>query len=701
MDLILRTANGDFDLFGNESIVQTLGIFSFNDITAFNGEYTNVFNLPLTNNNRKLIEYADFIPSVNTSPYKKIPITLIVGGLDFKTGFIVIDSISDVIKTRVFSGNATFYELLKSIYLNDLDWSQYDHTWNYANAVASSANNGGYIYPVIDYGGQTLTGDIVDIRKILPATFVKTILVKIFEYTDYQYIDDFDRTDLNKSVLAYTNKNPIYPAPYLLLNSLDASNTVDQGYNELLTIKYDTLYINDVINSITDQDVSLLMLGGYILTYTHKRMPFYQGAFGTGAYWDAIYNQYTSNANGVYNYNVVADFTSINTHYSIENVITSDFDSGFPGAPYFFNGRVSVRLIVNRGGNISIIETNEVTTGVNWSGSTFLSQGDIMYLEYKYIGDLQHKIATSRVGSNPRYNYYAIRFFPIIDHTTNLFTLNLQDGLAFGNPITYSALLPKIKCNDFIKDLCIRFGLILNVNEDTKTVTISQIDKLTENIPNAVNWSDKLDESDLPNVQFMYDNYAQINLFTHSEDKTVVNKQIGGDYNLLINNANLESSKTFYTSPFSECDNTKFNNTITSVIPTYNTTSILFDKDVKPKILFSEAVTGLFKFTDGTSTSGYINTKRVYFIDLNVPNLCMGFESSLIPKNSQTLVSTLQNIRIVKANFNLNINDIKSIDWLTPVYIEQFQSYFFVTSINQFNYTNPDLTEVELIKLNP
>lgn len=143
MDLILRTANGDFDLFGNEDIVQTLGIFTFEDITARSGEYTPIFDLPLTNNNRKLIEYSDFIPSINTAPYKKIAVTLIVGGLDFKTGFIVIDSISDVIKTRFFSGNSNFYDLLKSIYLTDLDWSDLDHTWNYTNAVSSSANTNG------------------------------------------------------------------------------------------------------------------------------------------------------------------------------------------------------------------------------------------------------------------------------------------------------------------------------------------------------------------------------------------------------------------------------------------------------------------------------------------------------------------------------------------------------------------------------
>ena len=251
MDLILRTANGDFDLFGSEDIVQTLGIFSFNDITARSGEYTNVFSLPLTNNNRKLIEYADFIPSINTAPYKKIAVTLIVGGIDFKTGFLVIDSISDSIKSRFFSGNSNFYELLKSVYLTDLDWSDLNHTWNYTNAVASAANTGGYIYPVMDFGGQNLASDTVDVRKILPATFAKTAFNKIFQHTGYTVVTNFNDDDLNKSLLPYVNKNPTYPASYITLNSFEGSNIVDYGYNELLYIDYDTLNASNVYIDIS------------------------------------------------------------------------------------------------------------------------------------------------------------------------------------------------------------------------------------------------------------------------------------------------------------------------------------------------------------------------------------------------------------------------------------------------------------------
>lgn len=699
MDLILRTANGDFDLFGSESIVQTLGIFSFNDITAFNGEYTNVFNLPLTNNNRRLIEYADFIPSINTAPYKKIAVTLIVGGLDFKPGFIVIDSISDVIKTRVFSGNANFYDLIKSVYLTDLDWSDLNHTWNYTNAVASAANTGGYIYPVMDFGGQNLASDTVDVRKILPSTFNKTILQKIFEYTGYNYVDDFDRTDLNKSLLPYVNKNPTYPASYITLNSFEGSNIVDYGYNELLYIDYDTLNASNVYIDISPTlPFTFTVFPNYFI-YDNKRISYTQAATGTGTYWSQLNNEYTSNANGVYAYDVVIDFKTINTHYSFESVITSDFGGGSPGQPALINNRVIVILWVNRSGVLSQLENNQVTTGVSWSGKVVLNAGDKLFITYKQVGTINFKCVTTG-SSYPGKGVFGLRFFPEVDYTTNIFDLVLDPNLTFGNPITYSTMLPKMKCNDFLKDICIRFGLLLDVNEDSKTVTISQIKKLTDNIPNAKDWSSKLDESELPDIEFMYSNYAQNNLFTHTEDKTVVNKQIGGDYNLIIDNSNLEANKTFYTSPFSECENIDFNGVVTSVIPTYNNSTTFFDKDVKPKILFSEPVFGMFKFTDGTSTSGYITTKRVYFIDLDVPDLSMGFQTSLMPKNSQTLISTLQNIRIVKANFNLNINDIKSIDWLTPVYIDQFQSYFFITSINQFNYTNPDLTEVELIKLN-
>ena len=80
--------------------------------------------------------------------------------------------------------------------------------------------------------------------------------------------------------------------------------------------------------------------------------------------------------------------------------------------------------------------------------------------------------------------------------------------------------------------------------------------------------------------------------------------------------------------------------------------------------------------------------------------MSMGFGTNLIPKNSQSLINILQEIKVLKLNFNLNLIDIINIDYFTPIYLSQYQAYFFIQSINQFNYTEQDITEVELIKIN-
>ena len=710
MDLILRTANGDFDLFGSEDIVQTLGIFSFNDITARSGEYTPIFDLPLTNNNRKLIEYADFIPSINTAPYKKIAITLLIGGLEFKTGFIVIDSISDVIKTRFFSGNANFYDLIKSIYLTDLDWSDLDHTWNYTNAVASAANTGGYIYPVMDFGGQNLASDTVDVRKILPCTFVKTAINKTFQYTGYTVVTNFNDDDLKKAVLPYSKKNPTVSAEIQLLNQVDlglSSNVSAQVYSTqspYSTLLYNSLLpqVTRTINDFTVLTSSTMLANEVLMLIDYNTV----NTVGSSSYYDYVNRKYTAGYSGTYDYNFVLnlsdyDYMNFSFNHNIENFTanTSTILNVYRKTPTTTTLIESVisntgyLITTGSGSYASIPAITQTFITDTLAGSVYLDSGDELIFKIGVKFNILCGLLTNNTTATATFN-------PIILSTSKL-EIDLKSELVFGGVITYSSILPKIKCNDFLKDICIRFGLILNINEDTKEVIVDKIDKLIENIPNSINWTNKLDESNLPDQSFKFDNYAQNNLFKHKEDNSILKINPDSDYNLTISNANLELSKDFYTSPFSQSENVDFNGVTTTYINLYDTNTSKFDNDVNYRICFVEPVFGMFRFTDGTSTSGYITTNRVYFIDYTLPDLSMGFGVNLIQKNSQSLVSTLQNIRIVKANFNLKINDIKSIDWLTPVYIDQFQSYFFITSINQFNYTNPDLTEVELIKLNP
>jgi len=326
-------------------------------------------------------------------------------------------------------------------------------------------------------------------------------------------------------------------------------------------------------------------------------------------------------------------------------------------------------------------------------GSIYFNAGESFFVNLRSNGYLTSAYAGSGVTT--------IKFSPEILDTINL-KIDLDPELVFTGLITYKSMLPKIKCSDWLKDMCIRFGLLLAINEDTKVVTVNQIDALIDNIPNSIDWSNKLDESEYPEIQFSYNNYAQVNHFKHKEDKTLISTPLGSDYDLIINNQNLDLEKDLYTSPFAATEAETFNTSDTIKIGLYDTVKGKFSNDTQPRICFSELTgsSSYFKFTDGTTTSGYIQGNLMHFYNSANPTMSMGFGTNLIPKNSQSLINVLQEIKVLKLNFNLNLIDIINVDYFTPIYLSQYQAYFFIQSINQFNYTEQDITEVELIKIN-
>lgn len=707
-DLIIRTPNGDFDLFGIEDIVQTSGIFNLSDITIRTGEYTNEINFPLTSNNRRIIEYADYMPSINTLPYKKVQAQIIVSGLVIKNGFIAIPEISDTIKGRFYSGNTVFYDLIKSLYLGDLDWSAYDHVWNLANAIAASAATSGYVYPVMDYGGQNLSSDTVDIRKILPATYTKTILQLMVTQLGYTYVEDFDTSDFYKSLLPYSSKNPQVSSAILLLNSVDVGNT--NNYNPPVNT-----FNTDIVPGVVDFFTDVLIIHGTSTTSNLIYIPNEYNIIntpGSSTNFNLLTKKFTSQYSGIYDYDFkceLANYEYMNFVFS-QNVLSYNISfstnllvfktSG--GVTTLVNSLISAQYDDGFGNHIYVVTTgvypsipNVPQTFINdtISGSVSLNVGDTLTCVTRII------FYCTLTGSTTSRYQVTGTFNPTVKDTSYL-KINLQPQLVFGGLITYSSMLPKLKCSEFLRDISVRFGLIIKVDDDNKIITATNINTISENIPNHIDWTDLLDETEFPTQIFSLDDYAQNNNFKHAEDKSILSTPVGTDYDMVINNANLESVKTLYQSPFSASENVDFNGTLTTKINLYDVNTNNFDNDIKPRICFKKIVPGLFKFTDGTTTTGFLSTTIIWFIDNSMPDQSMGFGTSLVPKNSKTLIDILQNIRLVKANFNLNIIDIKNLDPLIPVYINQFQSYFIVSQINQFNYNRPRLTELELIKLN-
>jgi hypothetical protein len=102
--------------------------------------------------------------------------------------------------------------------LEDLDFSAYDHVWNHTT-ISNSWDNvpgSGYFYPLIDYGNYREANDRdYDIGTFRPALYAKEYLDKMFAAAGYSYSSTFLNSAYFKSLIIphnkkqLTNNNPI------------------------------------------------------------------------------------------------------------------------------------------------------------------------------------------------------------------------------------------------------------------------------------------------------------------------------------------------------------------------------------------------------------------------------------------------------------------------------------------------------------
>jgi hypothetical protein len=102
-----------------------------------------------------------------------------------------------------------FINALGNKRLEDLDFSAYDHTYSYANIVASWNTTGStsYCYPLIDYGNVSTDKINFQYKTFKPALFVREYLDKIFTGSGYTYeCDLFNTNDFRKLIVPNNSK---------------------------------------------------------------------------------------------------------------------------------------------------------------------------------------------------------------------------------------------------------------------------------------------------------------------------------------------------------------------------------------------------------------------------------------------------------------------------------------------------------------
>ena len=199
----------------------TYAIDDLQNLDSKSTSFTKTIVLPGTANNNKLLgnifdfNNANFDnpldPNVlaNFNAARNASARIEIDGLQIMKGVLRLLEIIHVdgaieYECALFGELGGFINALGNKRLEDLDFSAYDHTYSYANIVASWNTSGStsYCYPLIDYGNVSTDKVNFQYKTFKPALFVREYLDKIFTGSGYTYeCDLFNTADFRKLIV--------------------------------------------------------------------------------------------------------------------------------------------------------------------------------------------------------------------------------------------------------------------------------------------------------------------------------------------------------------------------------------------------------------------------------------------------------------------------------------------------------------------
>jgi hypothetical protein len=206
----------------------TYTIDDVRDFGSRNTSFSRTISIPATARNNKILGFAfDLgmahehnmdLPNVasNFTPSQAAKCEVYIDKIQIFKGVIrILEIITNNGTTEyqcaVFGELGGFITELGNKRLEDLDFSEYNHTWNVTTIQNSwnTINGSGYYYPLIDYGDVSTNKDDFHVSTFRPALYVKEYIEKIFEGTSYTLNCDFFNTDFFKKLIIPNNSQGI------------------------------------------------------------------------------------------------------------------------------------------------------------------------------------------------------------------------------------------------------------------------------------------------------------------------------------------------------------------------------------------------------------------------------------------------------------------------------------------------------------
>jgi len=678
---LFLNSSGSIDMYDDVSTPLNFNIADIRNPEKRNSNYSKTIKIPGTANNNLLLGNIFDINITNGiyNPNSKGKCSLLIDDQEQMNGYmqllnIIIKDNSEVEYEISILGNVgNPFNALGNSELTALDFSVYNHTYDYATQVASWTNGygQGYCYPLIDYGFDNGVNDF-KVEHLFPAMFLRTYIDKILASIGYTYTSTFFESAFFKQL--------IIPANFSALILTDA---------QILLRLFNATQTSVIIKTITAND----------------NVP----AF------DVIYNNEVSDVSGLYD-NTTGIFTVTSKGYYSFTADGSLVYSMTPvTAPYDWADEIFIKKSTDGGATYSIMASTYNTRTANGTYTTYVSVTNVLL----NVGD--------KIKVQIRYDASVIGTGTIRINSGTFKNAVVNSGLLEGDTLYVNTTIPiKIKQKDLLLSVIRMFNLYVDIDKNNDKNLLIETRDTFYAAGTRLDWTYKLDNS--KNVEFrpMGELDYKEFIYNYTDDGDYYNKKYKdtyqetyGNYRYITDNdflTNVNETKIIFSPTPLVGDNA--NNRVIPRIWDVDSSNNNHAKGFNIRILYNGGVTA--------SNVGYTITSAVTGLHPQVTylyaghldqtanptlDLCFGVprevyynataytDNNLFNAYHKKFVDEItdRDSKIVTAYFYLRPEDIRNLDFRNEFYFEN--QYFRLNKIYDYDPLRHEVTKCEFIKI--
>nr|DAM56726.1 MAG TPA: hypothetical protein [Caudoviricetes sp.]DAP89626.1 MAG TPA: hypothetical protein [Caudoviricetes sp.] len=654
--------------------MQCADFFSF-DTRQFS--CSDVMYLPMSTNNNEIFDYAGMVGSVSGRPQRAYEeVEVLVEGVPIvrhARGYLM-GVYNDTYKFAFHEETKDVYHWLNLYKLSDIIGNKLNHSKN-ADVITSTSQtyaletirdrednyNIGYLYPVAEYGGDTLIDGAYNFYYCPPAIHVMWIFKEVMRMSGQRFEGSFFDSKMFKTLFITTSQVLNTGEPKGVLVSFKGDSNTYKGGDSSKRINNNSIESYMEINNPRNPSQ---------IFKKREKTPFYTMPLDSFGSWDLNLSgivQGGSDPDRGITYVEIYKNDDINPICSTENGV-----GGYITEWEYAAGRQGVT-----GGWAFTIKIPD-----------YLSAGDRLYVRLRYINKKTR-------GTVPEGNIGAYRIDFKIEQTS------LQN---------VNKMVSDLSMLDLFKELMIMFGLTaMKLDIDDPVQHFFTVDERLNEAP-LIDWTDQFVR--VTNLEFHVPtaSYARRNHFLYKKYDEQENKQFGADGVMVINDDLLAFKKEREGKFFAGIDIEKSKKLQydSNVLEEFH----FWEKEVKeegggvkisykPKDnrfhIFNVTADELLFQDKGTIKGDDININDFYLIPCHSSFLNLRW-NKLIESYYGNFNNVLNHMRVYTCEMNLTALDIHQFNFFKRIYIMQLGGIFLP---NKITFKAHGLAVVELIKIEP